>query len=159
MKNNLFYKIDKKAQVGDTITWLVATIIILVILGASIFASSITGKAMRIYTHFGDERKDFIATKSISSFLLKNNQNLDDSLEKENYVLLDNLLNPFLYDSGVFQQGWVVSISSIKEKKLKKSYSLNPSSYRSFPYCVNNYFYISSGKYIMDFGRCYEKSD
>ena len=58
---------NKKAQVGETITWVVATLIIVVVLGISVFATFSVSNKKIIF--LDDKGKDFIATKSITSFL------------------------------------------------------------------------------------------
>ncbi len=40
--------LNKKAQVGETATWLVATLIILVLLSLSLYASSALGKTKKV---------------------------------------------------------------------------------------------------------------
>lgn len=68
MKRRLLIK-DKRAQVATTITWIVATIIIVVILGISIFATSLLGR--RTYDDRELEQKtDLLVTKSLLSYLL-----------------------------------------------------------------------------------------
>ncbi len=68
--------IRKKAQIGETITWVVATIIIIVILAFSIFVTSSLTKGKGISgAGNGKEigvinEKDLIAAKSLSSYLL-----------------------------------------------------------------------------------------
>lgn len=67
---------NKNAQIGETVTWVVATIVIIVILGFSIFiaASLSGGSAGQLYSK--DKEKDLVATKSIISFLSEQS-NLD----------------------------------------------------------------------------------
>jgi len=59
--------INQKAQIGETITWLVATIVIIIILSFSVFVAIPVGKSMK----FESKRKsDLLATKSLTSYLL-----------------------------------------------------------------------------------------
>ncbi len=58
----------KKAQVGGTITWVVATVAIIVILGVSIFIADIAfGNSKEIESL---EKTDILASKSFFSYLL-----------------------------------------------------------------------------------------
>jgi len=58
----------KKGQVGDTITWVVATIVIVVILGLSVFAATLS--PIKSSKEFRSERKaDLLATKSLINYL------------------------------------------------------------------------------------------
>ncbi|MGA2130431.1 MAG: hypothetical protein ABSG05_02335 [Candidatus Pacearchaeota archaeon] len=71
MYNNL--RKNKKAQVGDTMTWVVATIIIIIILGISIFiASNYLGNIKKITTPSG-QTYDIPIAKSFYSYLLTKN--------------------------------------------------------------------------------------
>jgi len=91
---------NKSGQVSDTTTWIVATMVILVLLGVSIF---ITSGIAKVKTFGGDKviegkQRDHVAEKTISAFLL-NNGNLDlikNSVSKNNYsdlkVEIKNLL-------------------------------------------------------------------
>jgi len=59
--------INQKAQIGETITWLVATIVIIVILSFSVFVAIPVGKSMK----FESKRKsDLLATSSLTNYLL-----------------------------------------------------------------------------------------
>jgi len=66
------FKNNKKAQVGETMTWVVATIVIIVMLVFSIFITSaiIKTKELKVYN-----QDDLLATKSLIGYLLtKDNQ-------------------------------------------------------------------------------------
>ena len=56
---------DKKAQIADTMTWVVATLVIVVILSISVFFT--VGISDKKLIFLDDKEKDFIATKSITS--------------------------------------------------------------------------------------------
>ncbi len=58
----------KKAQIGDTMTWVAATLIIVVVLAISIFASKFVLPEIKPI-FLDDKQKDFLATKSITSLL------------------------------------------------------------------------------------------
>lgn len=113
--------LSKKAQIGETMTWVVATIIIIFILAISIF-----------FVKFNFEKRDFvysvsndlIVSKSTTSFLKEDNnfENLKTSIENNNYEKIKPKIEKFLqeislngeYDFGVFvddklQQGSIVS--------------------------------------------------
>ncbi len=64
----MFNKKDKKGQIGETITWVVATIIIIVILLVSIFASTsyIGGNKKATFS----KQTDILASKSFFAYLL-----------------------------------------------------------------------------------------
>ena len=63
-----------KAQVGTTITWVVATLIIVVVLGISVLATFSVSNKKIIF--LDDKGKDLIATKSITGFL-RNSDNVE----------------------------------------------------------------------------------
>lgn len=73
-------KMNKKAQSGETITWIIATIIIIVILLISIYGASALAKSKKIITTaknpsnlFGSDYSpdsDLLAVKSMTGFLL-----------------------------------------------------------------------------------------
>ena len=60
---------NKKAQISDTMTWLVATLVIVVVLGISIAFTASFSDSKLIF--LDDKERDFIATKSITNFLKK----------------------------------------------------------------------------------------
>lgn len=62
---------DKKAQIGETMTWVIATIIIVVILIVSIFITSILGivGSPKEYRTIG-MKPDLVPIKSLTSYLL-----------------------------------------------------------------------------------------
>ena len=95
LPNQLFYPVttDKKAQIGETITWLVATVIIIVILIFSIFVTGLVGKNKEFQIL---PKKDLLATKSLSSYLLTQDDSgkkvFEQLKDKEN---LDEFFNNF----------------------------------------------------------------
>ena len=58
---------NKRGQLGETMTWIVATLIIVVILSITILVAVPLGSNKQIKIE--DKEKDFLATKSITSFL------------------------------------------------------------------------------------------
>ena len=70
---NKIYTKNRKAQVGDTVTWFVATVAIVVILAISIFASSFAfGKNAGVNLI---ETTDVLASKSLFSYVLTKDAN------------------------------------------------------------------------------------
>ena len=59
--------LNKRGQMADTMTWVVATLVIVVILGILVFVTMGISGDKPIFLE--DKKKDFIATKSITSFL------------------------------------------------------------------------------------------
>jgi hypothetical protein len=83
---------NKKAQVGDTMTWVVATLVIIVVLGILIFATySVSNKSI---VFIDDKEKDFIATKSITNFL--RNDNNVKLIEGKNYDVFEEKMKKML---------------------------------------------------------------
>ena len=78
---------NKRAQVADTMTWVVATIIIVVVLGISIIATNFVVSSQKPI-FLDDKKKEFLATKSITSFLTKK-ENVD-LLKNEDYKSFGN---------------------------------------------------------------------
>ncbi|MAH03665.1 hypothetical protein CMI39_02665 [Candidatus Pacearchaeota archaeon] len=74
----------KKAQVGETMTWVVATIIIIIILSFSIFIASINPGKDKDISRLLDKQSDLLAKKSLVAYLLT--ENIYNQLkEKENF--------------------------------------------------------------------------
>jgi len=101
--------LNKKAQVGETITWIVATIIIIVILVISVFIVSLSPKRDKDHLQLIDKQKDFIATKSIVNFLMEDFDLVKSSIESKKYESLKEKFRPFLESLLVFRgsnTGW-----------------------------------------------------
>ena len=61
----------KKAQIGETMTWIIATIVIIAILIISIYISSLLGEAKSIIPYKDFERKnDLLMEKSLFAYFL-----------------------------------------------------------------------------------------
>lgn len=74
---------DKKAQIGETLTWIVATVIIIVILLVAIFVASVIGKDKNFNKNFPSSNNvDLFAKKSLTAYLLTEN-NLGVPVYKE----------------------------------------------------------------------------
>lgn len=91
---------NKLGQVSETMTWFVATIVVIVILGFSVFiVSGMASSKSLVEGEFQDnQQRDLVSEKSISSFLLGEN-NFDlikESIAKDNYSDLENKLVVFL---------------------------------------------------------------
>ena len=67
---------NKRAQIGETMTWVVATLIILAVIIISVVITStvFSGKEKNFESY--DEEKDYVATKSVLNFL-SNEKNLE----------------------------------------------------------------------------------
>ncbi|MCK5149779.1 hypothetical protein KAJ87_02545 [Candidatus Pacearchaeota archaeon] len=67
--------LNKKAQLGETMTWIVATLIIIVILLIFIYVSSVLSGIKKIgisdLKFDLDEKKDFISSKTTFAYLNK----------------------------------------------------------------------------------------
>ena len=83
-KIRVFLK-DKRSQIGETMTWVVATVIIIIILSISIFiATSYLGKNKG--TDFLSRRSDLLASESFFAYLLTENsegQTVHEQLKNE----------------------------------------------------------------------------
>jgi len=89
MPNQVFVK-SKKAQVGETVTWLVATVIIILILVVFIFISSLTFKGNRDVGSAFFLSEDTLASKSLFSYMLTGGDgegevNVYEQLKKEEF--------------------------------------------------------------------------
>jgi len=66
----------KKGQIGSTLTWIVATIIVVVILGIFIYASDILAEGKGVDTSsvspLDEKTGDLFAAKSLSAYLISN---------------------------------------------------------------------------------------
>ena len=90
MLNNKFIP-NKRAQVGETITWIVATIIIIFILLVFIYASIVLGKTkavnpdkVKLKTYDAENEITFIEAKT----LLAKKINSDNNLEIDSWIAL-----------------------------------------------------------------------
>ncbi|MDP2629016.1 MAG: hypothetical protein Q8P15_03935 [Nanoarchaeota archaeon] len=113
--------LNKKGQIGETMTWIVATIIIITILGISIFATQFIINPDKKITFSEDKEKNLLAIKSITSFL-KNEKNVEllrnkdyVNFEKEVKVLLETLPDPSVGSAG----DWNFELYENDEKKIE----------------------------------------
>lgn len=61
---------NKKAQIGETITWVVATIIIVVILIISLYTTSLLAQTKKIASYKYERESDLLMEKSLFSYFL-----------------------------------------------------------------------------------------
>lgn len=114
---NSFFPKNHKAQVGETMTWVVATIVIVVVLSFSILIS------INIFDdkEFGVERKtDLLATKSLTGFLAgqSNLELIKNSVQSGDYDNLENKFKPFLESLSIYDAvGWNLEIYVDNDKK------------------------------------------
>jgi len=107
---------NKRAQVGDAMTWMVATLVIVAILGISVSVTySISDKKTII---LGDKEKDFIATKSITNFL-ENRENVG-LLNEENSKISKEKIKLFLNTLSVNSPRTLSEITQISSAVGKK---------------------------------------
>ena len=93
---------DRRAQVGETMTWIVATIVIIVILFISIYvagASDIAKKVVGLGREFEIKgHNDLLVTKSLTGYLLTNDGNgvvFEQLKDKENPLIDMNSFSNF----------------------------------------------------------------
>jgi hypothetical protein len=86
---------NKKAQIGETMTWVIATIVIVIILGLSIFVVSfdVFKKSKKFDLN---KESDLLATKSITNFLMSNLDLIKDSTRNNDCALLEEKMEIFL---------------------------------------------------------------
>ena len=90
-------KMNKRAQVGETMTWFIATIIVIAILAISVFIAQIyAGKKGGVYEN---KISDAVAEKSFFSFLLTKDVwaklNSDGNLKDSNGVLAKSIFDNY----------------------------------------------------------------
>ena len=107
---------NKKAQIGETMTWIVATLVIVVILSISILFTIPLGSEKKI--NIEDKEKDFLATKSITSFLSKE-ENVK-FLENKDYEKFKIEIEPFLKNLPIsLNEIWNFELYEDNEKKIE----------------------------------------
>ena len=93
----MLYNKNRKAQVGETITWVIATIVIVVILIISIYAASLLAQTKKKFS-FGtvQREEDLIMEKSLFAYFLADDEKKNiiyNGLNREEfYVDFDNKL-------------------------------------------------------------------
>jgi hypothetical protein len=90
MKKTLRYNKNCKAQIGETLTWVIATLIIALILVLFVIASATLGKAKNLASskkvEIGDSKIDLIKTKTEIAYTLnsQNKNKIEGWIELEN---------------------------------------------------------------------------
>ena len=109
---------NNRGQIAQTINWVVATVIIVVVLLVSLFiARGMEGKL----SFPPDRQKDFIATKSVVNFVDANFDVIKGSVENEDSTLLEkdvrNLLS-ILPTIDELSWGWVFVLKDLDKNKI-----------------------------------------
>ena len=104
-----------RGQVSSTMNWVIATIIIIVVLLISYFATA-NNNFLNPSLSLKDKEKDLIATKSIISFVEDNYDLIKTSVDDKDYQTLNNTLSPFLLD---------ISLLNVEVGPVGKSYAWN----------------------------------
>ncbi|MBI5803472.1 hypothetical protein HY448_02190 [Candidatus Pacearchaeota archaeon] len=114
----------KKAQVGDTMTWLVATLIIVFVITISVLAVSISPKLFDKQIYLDDKKKDLLAAKSISGFL-ENKKNVD-ILNKRDYSKFEvevkkliSVMYPYFPFTKDFSGAWNFELYEGEEQRIR----------------------------------------
>ncbi|PIO07149.1 hypothetical protein COU59_03770 [Candidatus Pacearchaeota archaeon CG10_big_fil_rev_8_21_14_0_10_34_12] len=83
---------NRKGQIGETMTWVVATLVVIAVLGVSIvFTKTANPFSKEIYSY--DKEKDFLASLSVTNFLSENtNVNYLENLDKNSELKIESLL-------------------------------------------------------------------
>jgi len=103
---------NKKAQVSQTINWVVATIVIIVIIVITLLLAN--GDWYNQETKLNDKQKDFIASKSLVNFLSDdvNILIIKNTTETGDYSLFDEKLKPILEELSYNSDGiWVCDVT------------------------------------------------
>lgn len=118
----------KKGQIGETMTWIVATLIIIVILIFSVMVASGSDFAKNILNldrSVGKIGGDRIVEKSFYSYLLTGDGQVyrdiksEGSLNKINGDLAKSIFKEFYDDSGEYEDVWL-GITNISEYGISK---------------------------------------
>ena len=96
-----YKKFNNKGQIGETLTWIVATVIILLVLTFFIFGASLLGKTKKVGTFRESltsketfEGTDVFLKKSLFTYL-KLDKEVDQSFLEKN---LENMANKGMFD-------------------------------------------------------------
>ena len=125
---------NKRGQIGETMTWIIATLVIVVILSISVLVTIPLGSEKKIKIE--DKEKDFLATKSITSFL-RNETNVE-LLKNEDPKVFEEKLKNFLKilpsSTSGGQGGWNFERDSSGETEEVLTYSLIPNVFGQYDY-------------------------
>ena len=105
---------NKKAQISDTMTWLVATLVIVVVLGISIAFTASFSDSKLIF--LDDKERDFIATKSITNFLKNEDEN---KIESKMKIFLEEIssgetVNPGGWNLELERNGEEINVDTLR---------------------------------------------
>ncbi|MBU4069719.1 MAG: hypothetical protein KJ646_01945 [Nanoarchaeota archaeon] len=78
--------LNKKAQISNTMTWIIATIVVIVMLMIFIYTSSLLAKTTKINYEESKKQVDWIKSKTSLAYLIKedNKATIDEWIKKEN---------------------------------------------------------------------------
>jgi hypothetical protein len=143
---------SKKAQISDTISWMIATIIIVIILLASILLSNLSLSGTN--TISSSRLQDVVATKSISSYLYKNYEGVIKKEliggENANFPVIENSLFPFLISLARDDvEGWNIAFFIDGQSIYQKNFYTSATSPQRF----ENSFYFDNQKIRIKFWR------
>jgi len=112
--------INKKAQIGETITWIIATIIIIGILTISIFISSALGEGKSKIKIEG-KQKDLLISKSLVAFTEYNREFIKQTISDNQENELRAKFEPFLKDLQIKGdiRGWNMQPYLNNQKKFE----------------------------------------
>jgi hypothetical protein len=113
--------LGKKAQIADTMTWVVATMIIVLVMGISIFVANLIPSTKKTIL-LEDKEKDFLAAKSITSFL-RNGENVALFENSENAKALD-FLQKISAGEATNPGGWNLIIDDEEGERKIASYDI-----------------------------------
>jgi len=105
---------NKKAQLGETMTWIVATLIIIIVLAISISVTSLNSGKKKIIIF---EKSDLYAVKSVSAYMLTNDfyhELSEGDFNKKNGDFAFNLFTRLfsgVYPSGIGRGIWFGFVS------------------------------------------------
>jgi len=111
---------SKRSQVSETMNWVIATIVIIVVLLICFFIAD--GKLFDFNLNlFSDKQQDFVITKSTENFVDENFNLIQKSVEDNNYVELNEKLDSFLTNLPVVDEsswGWSFVLKNSENKSL-----------------------------------------
>lgn len=110
-----------RGQIGETLTWIVVTLIIILILSISIFVVSSSDFFKGERTFEVNKEADLLTTKSLTSFVMKNKDFVKNSVETNDYGVLEERFRPFLEDLQIIGDihGWNLRVYVGDEEKAK----------------------------------------
>ena len=130
-----------KGQVSETINWVVATIIIVVVLLVCFFMTK--GDFFESKLSLPDKQKDFIATKSIVNFVDANFELIDNSVVNENSDLLEkevSKLSDVLPTVDEFSWGWRFVLRDSNKSRLTNTILDTGYTWKVYPHTVELFF-------------------